>query len=161
MLTFTFLTLSQICAPEGGPGNPYMYKPVAPGLWAFPAPASELVLRRMMMGLGLLRRFQLSLEAPKEPSQRRHTPARPAVCGMHQGKIGWLDSSGPSNTGICLPFWKKTKKILEASGPPTACGNQRGRSYSKTRRWEPHGQGSAWNTPHPASRGQERGPVRL
>lgn len=82
----------------------------------------ELVLR-VMMGLGLLCRYQPHMGTPQKSTWRSHTQAKPAVCKMHPGKMGWLDFPGPSNTGIIPTFWKKRRKIPGALGPPQACGN--------------------------------------
>jgi hypothetical protein len=53
-----------------------------------------------------------------------------AVCMMHPEKTDCLASPDPSNLVMFPQFWKRRKKILEASVPPKALGNQRERNFS-------------------------------
>jgi hypothetical protein len=49
---------------------------------------------------------------------------------MHPEKTDCLASPDPSNLVMFPQFWKRRKKILEASVPPKALGNQRERNFS-------------------------------
>lgn len=106
-------------------------------------------------------RSQPHMEAPLEPTRRSHMPAKPAICKIHPGKSSWMDSPGPNNTIIFPPLGKRRKMLPGALGHPRAYGDQKGRSFSKTRRKELRGQGSALRTQHSAARGRRKGPKGL